>query len=76
MFLRDTLHLPDVTLDSAWLGFDSTLFLRFRSAVGRLRALRVRRKMFSLPSMIFLYEGLTRSRVVELKCFVELVMAE
>jgi hypothetical protein len=31
LFLKDNLDLLDVTLDRAWLGSDSTLFLRFRS---------------------------------------------
>jgi hypothetical protein len=66
-FLRDNLDLQDVTLDRAWMGSDSTLFLRFRSAVDRLRALRAKRKLFSLPSKIFLDEDLTRSQVAELK---------
>jgi hypothetical protein len=68
LFLRDNLDLPDVTLDRAWLGFDSTLFLRFRSVTDRLRALRAKRKLFSLPSKIFLDEDLTRTQVAELKC--------
>jgi hypothetical protein len=29
-FLRDNLVLQDVTLDRAWIGSESTLFLRFR----------------------------------------------
>jgi hypothetical protein len=61
LFLRDNLDLPDVTLDRAWLGSNSTLFLQFRSAVDQLRALRAKRKLFSLPSKIFLDEDLTET---------------
>jgi hypothetical protein len=31
MFLQDTLEVLDVALDRACLGFDSTLFLRFKT---------------------------------------------
>jgi hypothetical protein len=34
----------------------------------RLRALRAKRKLFSLPNKIFLDEDLTKSQVAELKC--------
>ena len=66
-FLRDTLDLQDVTLDRAWIGSNSTLFLWFRFIVDQLRALRSKRKLFSLPSKIFMDKDLTRSQVVELK---------
>ena len=46
-FLRDTLDIPDITLDRTWLGHDSTLFLRFRNSRDRLQALRAKRKLFS-----------------------------
>jgi hypothetical protein len=75
LFLRDTLDIFDVTLDRAWLGYDSTLFLRFRTTTDRLRVLRARRKLFSLPSRIFLDEDLTRAQFVELKHSREQVMA-
>lgn len=39
-FLQDTLNLPDIALDKARLGYDSTLFLRFWIASDRLHALR------------------------------------
>ena len=32
-FLKDTMDLQDVNLDQAWIGFDSTLFLRFKLAM-------------------------------------------
>lgn len=75
MFLRDTLDLPDVALERAWLGYDSTLFLGFRTMYDRLRALRARQKLFSLPNRILLDEDLIRSQVAELKHSRELVMA-
>jgi hypothetical protein len=74
-FLQDTLSLPDIALDRAWLGYDSTLFLRFQTASDRLCALRAKRKLFSLPNRIFLDEDLTRAQVVELKQSREQVMA-
>ena len=75
LFLNEKLDLQDLTLDRAWLGYDSTLFLQFRSAADRLRALRAKRKLFSLPSKIFLDEDLTKTQVVELKRSRELVTA-
>ena len=66
-FLRDTLGLSDITLDGAWMGHESTLFIRFRNATDRLYALRAKRKLFSLPNRIFLDEDLTRAQVVKLK---------
>jgi hypothetical protein len=74
MFLRDTLGLHDVALNRAWLGFDSTLFLQFRTAVERLPALRSKRKLFSLPNNIFLDEDFTRSQFAKLKRSKEMVM--
>ena len=49
LFLNEKLDLQDVTLDRAWLGYESTLFLRFRLAADRLQALRAKLKLFSLP---------------------------
>lgn len=66
-FLCDTLDIPDITLDKAWIGQDSTLFLRFRDSSDRLQVLRAKRKLFSLPNKVFLDEDLTRTQVVELK---------
>jgi hypothetical protein len=43
-FLMDHLDLQDVALHRAWLGSNSTLFLRFRSAVDQLPALKAKRK--------------------------------
>ena len=60
-FLRDTLNLPDLTLDRAWVGLDFTLFIRFRNAADMLCALRAKCKLFSLLDMIFLDEDLTRA---------------
>jgi hypothetical protein len=73
LFLRDNLDLPDVALDRAWLGFDSTLFLRFRFATDQIRTLRAKRKLLSLPNKIFIDEDLTKTQVVELKHLRELV---
>jgi hypothetical protein len=75
LFLRDTLDISDVTQDRAWLGYNSTLFLRFRTTTGQLYVLRARRKLFSLPNKIFLDEDLTRAQLVELKQSKEQVMA-
>ena len=44
-----------------------TLFIRFFSFVDRLCALRAKRKLFSLPSKIYLDEDLTKAQVTELK---------
>ena len=66
-FLRDTLGIPDINLDRAWLGHDSTLFLKFRIATDRLCSLKDKRKLFSLPNKIFLDEDLTKAQVAELK---------
>ena len=43
------------------------LFIRFLSFPDRLRALRAKRKLFSLPSKIYLDEDLTKAQVAELK---------
>ena len=72
-FLRDTLGPPDLTLDRAWVGHDSTLFIRFHNATNRLCALKAKRKLFSLPDRIFLDENLTKAQVAELKQFKEQV---
>lgn len=74
-FICDTLDIPDITLDKAWLGQDSTLFLRFRDSSDRLRVLRAKRKLFSLPNKVFLDEDLTRAQVAELKQVREQVAA-
>lgn len=66
-FLRDTLAIPYVNLERAWLGHDSTLFLRFNNTTDRLCALRAKRKLFSLPNKIFLDEDLMKAQVAELK---------
>ena len=75
LFLNEKIDLRDVTLDRAWLRYGSSLFLRFRLAADHLRALRAKRKLFSLTSKIFLDEDLTKTQVVELKCSTELVTA-
>jgi len=61
MIIWDTLDLPDVTLNRAWLGSDSIIFLRFKTVIDWLWALSARRKLFSLPTKIFLDEDLTGS---------------
>ena len=66
-FLWDTLGLSAITPDEAWMGHDSTLFIRFHNATNMLCALRAKRKLFSLPDRIFLDEDLTREQVTELK---------
>ena len=42
-------------------------FIRFFSLSDRLRALRAKINLFSLPSKIYLNEDLTKAQVVELK---------
>ena len=74
-FLRDTLDIPDVNSERAWLGHDSTLFLRFLNTSDRLCALRAKRKLFSLPNKIFLDEDLTKAQVAKLKQSKEQVAA-
>ena len=44
-----------------------TLFIRFFSFSNRVRVLRVKRKLFSLPSKIYLDEDLTNAQVTKLK---------
>jgi len=61
MFLQDTLDFPDMALDRAWLGSDSTLFLWFRTMVDLLQALKARRNVFFLTDKIFLDEDITKS---------------
>jgi hypothetical protein len=46
-FLNDNIGIQNVTLDRAWMGSNSTLFLRFRSAVDRLQTLGAKRVVFS-----------------------------
>ncbi|KAH9310534.1 hypothetical protein KI387_025569 [Taxus chinensis] len=46
LFLTEKLELPDVQLDMAWFGLDSTLFLRFKSVEDKLRALRAKRVLY------------------------------
>jgi hypothetical protein len=75
IFLRDNLDLSNITLESAWFGTDSTLFIWFRSTGDRLRALRAKRRLFSLPNRIFLDEDLTQSQVAELKHSRESIVA-
>ncbi len=60
-FLCDQLGLSDITLDNCWVGLDGILFTRFLSLANRLRALRAKRKLFSLPSKIFLDEDLMKA---------------
>lgn len=50
-------------------------FVRFRSVSDRLRALRAKHRLFSLPHRIFLDEDLTWPQVAELKPSRELVAA-
>jgi hypothetical protein len=69
-FLHDTLDLKDLTLERAWMGPNSTLFLRFRTLEDRLRALRAKRKLSSLPptQKIFLDADLTKSQQTNSNC--------
>ncbi|KAH9297470.1 hypothetical protein KI387_029152 [Taxus chinensis] len=66
-FITDTLGIPNITLERAWVCYDSTLFIRFKTAFDRLRALRAKRVLFSRPDKIFLDEDLTKTQVGELK---------
>ena len=66
-FLSDQLGITDITLDRCWFGTGDTLFIKFFSFSDRLRALRAKRKLFSLPSKIYLDEDLTKAQVTELK---------
>lgn len=49
-FLWDTLSLPYMALDRAWLGYNSTLFLRFRIGSDWLCILVAKRKLFLFPT--------------------------
>ena len=66
-FLFDQLDISDVTLDKCWFGTGDILFIRFFSFSSRLRALRAKRKLFSLPSKIYHDEDLMATQVTELK---------
>ena len=66
--------ISNITLAKTWFGHDGTLFLRFLSLVDRLQALREKKKLFLLPTNIFLDEDLTKSHVAELKHFRSLVV--
>lgn len=66
-FLCDQLGLSEIKLDRCWFGQGDVLFIRFFSLADRLQALRAKRKLFSLPSKIFLDEDLTKTQVAELK---------
>ena len=66
-FLSEKLGISDITLDKCWFGIGDILFIRFFSFTDRLRALRAKRKLFSLPSKIYLDEDLTKAQVAELK---------
>jgi hypothetical protein len=48
-FLHDTLELKDITLERAWMGPKSTLFICFRTLGDCLKALQAKRKLSSLP---------------------------
>ena len=72
-FLSDKLGISDITLDRSWVGPDGTLSLQFLSLSDRLRALRLKKKLFPLPSKIFLNEDLTRAWDVALRHFRGLV---
>lgn len=60
-YLKDQLDILDITLDKYWFGWNGTLVTRFSSLYNRLRALRAKRKLFTVPSKIYLDEDLTRS---------------
>ncbi len=66
-FLLDHLDISDITLDRCCFGTGDILFIRFFSFSDRFRALRAKRKLFSLPSKIHLDEDLTKAQVMELK---------
>lgn len=60
-FLSKKLGIYDIRLDRPWFGHDDTLFFRFLSLANRLQALRKKKKLFLLPTKIFLDEDLTKS---------------
>lgn len=66
-FLTDQLGNSDITLDRCWLGPNETLFIWFLSLSNRLWALRAKRKLFPLPTKIYLHEDLKKCQMVELK---------
>ena len=66
-FLSEQLDILDITLDRCWFGTGAILFIRFFSFPDRLHALRAKRKLFSLPSKIYLYEDLTKTQVAKFK---------
>ena len=54
-------------MDRCWFGTGDTLFIRFFSFSNRLRALRAKRKLFSLPSKIYLDKDLSKAQITEFK---------
>lgn len=74
-FLKDQLGISVITLDRCWLGPDSTIFIWFLSLSDKLRALREKKKLFSLSPKIYVDEDLTRSQVAELKQARALIVA-
>lgn len=67
--IHNTLDLKDITLDRAWMGPNSTLFLCFWTLEDCLRALQAKRGLTSFPptERIFLDADLTKSQQAELK---------
>ncbi|GLJ27793.1 hypothetical protein SUGI_0545450 [Cryptomeria japonica] len=66
-FLCDYLGISGIILDRACISHDSTLFLHFQSIADCLCALRAKRKLFTLPTKVYLDEDLTKTQVAELK---------
>ena len=58
------LKLLDISLERAWFGPDTILFIQFISIGDQLRAPKAKRRLFCLLGKIFLDVDLTRSQVV------------
>jgi hypothetical protein len=54
LFLWDNLEILDLTLESAWYGADSSLFICFSLVSDWLRARRAKCRLLPIPNKIFL----------------------
>lgn len=70
---HDTLELQNITVQKAWFAHDDSLIICFHSATDRFQALRVKKKLFTLSTKIYLDADLTCIQVDELRKVRDLV---
>lgn len=58
-FLHKKLDLKNILVEKVWTAQDDSLVIRFHSAAECLQALRAKKKLFSLPTKIYLNADLT-----------------